>query len=118
MATIRIIKGRIYYHFRFKGVKCTEKSGLEDTKDNLKQAKKFVKLIDAEIANGIFEYEKHFPHGAKIEQFAPKREDKPFTSILPTGWRERFSRRRPGAIGRAPSGSTFTRSARIGSCPP
>lgn len=39
----------------------------------LKQAKKFVKLIDAEIANGIFEYEKHFPHGAKIERFAPKR---------------------------------------------
>ena len=29
MATIRIIKGRIYYHFRFKGVKCTEKAGLE-----------------------------------------------------------------------------------------
>ena len=26
MATIRIIKGRIYYHFRFKGVKCTEKA--------------------------------------------------------------------------------------------
>jgi integrase len=82
MATIRIIKGRIYYHFRFKGVKCTEKSGLEHTKDNLKQAKKFVKLIDAEIANGIFEYEKHFPHGAKIEQFAPKREDKPFNQYF------------------------------------
>jgi integrase len=78
MATIRTIKGRIYYHFRCKGVKCTEKSGLEATKDNLKRAQKFVKLIDAEIANGIFEYEKHFPHGAKIELFAPRRADQPF----------------------------------------
>ena len=78
MATIRIIKGRIYNHFRFKGVKCTEKAGLEATKENVKKAQKFVKLIDAEIANGIFEYEKHFPHGAKIELFAPQREDQPF----------------------------------------
>ncbi len=82
MATIRIIKGRIYYHFRFKGVKCTEKAGLEATKENFKKAKKFVKLIDAEIANGIFEYEKHFPHGAKIERFAPRREDKPFNQYF------------------------------------
>jgi integrase len=78
MATIRIIKGRIYYHFRCKGVKCTEKSGLTATSDNLKKAKNFVKLIDAEIANGIFDYERHFPHGAKIELFAPAREDQPF----------------------------------------
>ena len=78
MATIRIIKGRIYYHFRFKGVKCTEKACLEATKENVKQAQKFIKLIDAEIANGIFEYENRFPHGAKIERFAPQREDQPF----------------------------------------
>ena len=78
MATIRIIKGRIYYHFRFKGVKCTEKACLEATKENVKQAQKFAKLIDAEIANGIFEYENRFPHGAKIERFAPHREDQPF----------------------------------------
>ncbi len=78
MATIRIIKGRIYYHFTFKGVKCTEKAALAATPDNVKQAKKFVKLIDAEIANGGFQYEKYFPHGAKIESFAPKRKDQPF----------------------------------------
>src|SRR5208337_1144835 len=78
MATIRIIKGRIYYHFRFKGVKCTEKACLEATKENVKHAQKFVKLIDAEIANGIFEYENRFPHGAKIERFAPQRQDQPF----------------------------------------
>ena len=42
MATIRIIKGRIYYHFYFKGVKCTEKAGLEATKENVKKAQKFV----------------------------------------------------------------------------
>lgn len=78
MATIRIIKGRIYYQFTFKGVKCTEKAALAATPENIKQAKKFAKLIDAEIANGVFQYEKYFPHGAKIEIFAPKREDQPF----------------------------------------
>ncbi|MCK9376600.1 MAG: DUF3596 domain-containing protein [Syntrophobacterales bacterium] len=75
MATIRIIKGRIYYQFTFKGVKCTEKAGLEATPENVKRTRKFAKLIDAEIENGIFQYEKYFPHGAKIEVFAPKRED-------------------------------------------
>ena len=44
----------------------------------VKKAQKFVNLIDAEIANSVFEYEKHFPHGAKIELFAPQREDQPF----------------------------------------
>lgn len=78
MAIVRIIKGRIYYHFTFKGVKCTEKAGLEATPENLKKTRKFIKLIDAEIANGIFQYEKYFPHGTKIEVFAPKREDLPF----------------------------------------
>jgi len=41
--------------------------------------------IDAEIANGIFEYEKYFPHGAKIELFAPQREDQPFNRYCPDG---------------------------------
>lgn len=78
MATIRIIKGRIYYHFRFKGVKCTERSGLEASPENVKRAQKFIQLIDAEIANEIFQYERHFPHGAKIQHFAPQRADLPF----------------------------------------
>jgi len=78
MANIRIIKGRIYYHFTFKGVKCTEKAGLAATPENLKTARKVVKLIDAEITNGVFQYEHHFPHGTKIEIFAPRREDPPF----------------------------------------
>jgi integrase len=85
MATIRIIKGRIYYHFQFKGVKCTEKAGLDATPENLKKTRKFIKLIDAEIANGVFQYEKYFPHGAKIEVFAPKWEDLPFNRYF-TDW--------------------------------
>jgi integrase len=64
MATIRIIKGRVYYDFYFKGVRCTENADLEATKDNLKRAKKYVRLIQAEIQNDVFQYERHFPHGA------------------------------------------------------
>ena len=34
-----------------------------------------------------FEYEKHFPHGAKIELFAPQREDQPFNQYF-ADWME------------------------------
>jgi integrase len=78
MATIRIIKGRIYYDFYYKGVRCTENADLEATKDNLKKAKKYARLIGAEIQNGVFQYERHFPHGTKIQHFAPQREDQSF----------------------------------------
>ena len=82
MATIRSIKGRLYYDFYFKGVRCTETSGLEATKENRKRAEKYLKLIEAEIANEVFQYERHFPHGAKIEIFAPRQEDLPFNQYF------------------------------------
>jgi integrase len=82
MATIRIIKGRLYYQFRYKGVRCVEKAGLENTKENLKKTGRLARLIQAEIDNGIFRYEQHFPHGAKIELFAPKHEDQPFNQYF------------------------------------
>jgi integrase len=82
MATVRIIKGRLYYDFYYKGVRCTEAAGLEATRENRKQAEKFMKLIAAEIDNGVFEYERHFPHGTKIEQLSPGKEDLPFNQYF------------------------------------
>jgi len=82
MATIRIIKGRIYYHFRCQGVKCTERSGLEASPENVQRAQKYLKLIDAEIENGIFRYERHFPQGGQIQHFAPQRADRPFNRFF------------------------------------
>lgn len=41
-----------------------------------------MKLITAEIDNEVFQYEKHFPHGAKIELFSPKKEDLPFNQYF------------------------------------
>jgi len=87
MASIRIIKGRLYYVFYYKGVKCTEKTSLEATKENVKRAKKFNNLIQAEIDNGIFQYEKHFPNGAKIALFTSKKEDLPFNQYF-ADWME------------------------------
>jgi integrase len=82
MATVRMIKGRLYYDFYYKGVRCTEASGLEATRENRKQAEKFMRLIAAEIDNGVFEYERHFPHGTKIELFSPGKEDLPFNQYF------------------------------------
>ena len=82
MATVRKIRGRLYYDFYFKGVRCTETSGLEATKENRKKAEKYMKLITAEIDNDVFQYERHFPHGAKIAIFSPKKEDLPFNQYF------------------------------------
>ena len=82
MATIRTIKGRLYYDFYYKGVRCTESADLDATKDNLKRAKKFARLLQAEIDNKVFQYERYFPHGTKIEFFAPKRQDLPFNQFF------------------------------------
>jgi integrase len=82
MATVRPIRGRLYYDFFFKGVRCTKKSGLAATKENRKKAEKFVNLIQAEIDNDFFVYERHFPHGAKISIFAPQKEDLPFNQYF------------------------------------
>jgi len=87
MASIRIIKGRLYYVFYYKGVKCTEKTSLEATKEHVKRAEKFTNLIQAEIDNGIFQYEKHFPHGAKLALFTTKQEDLPFNQYF-ADWME------------------------------
>jgi len=87
MATIRIFKGRLYYVFYYKGVRCTEKTSLEAAKENVKRAEKFTNLIQAEIDNGIFQYEKHFPHGAKIALFTSKKEDIPFNQYF-ADWME------------------------------
>jgi integrase len=78
MASVRTIKGRLYYDFYFKEVRCTEAAGLEATHENLKRAKKYARLIQEEIDNERFKYENHFPHGAKIDHFAPARVDLPF----------------------------------------
>jgi len=82
MATIRSIKGRLYYDFYFKGVRCTETSGLEATKENQKRAQTYLKLIEAEVANEVFSYERHFPHGAKIELFSTRKADLPFNQYF------------------------------------
>jgi hypothetical protein len=117
MATVRIIKGRLYYDFSFKRVRCTETSGLEATKENRKKAEKYIELITAEIYNGVFQYEQHFPHGAKIEKFSPPKEDLPFNQYFADWMAGKVLKETTRAIGRVPSGSTFTHSSKIGSFP-
>ncbi|HEY9074310.1 MAG TPA: DUF3596 domain-containing protein [Desulfobaccales bacterium] len=91
MATVRCIKGRLYYDFYFKRVRCTETSGLEAIRENRKKAAKYLKLITAEIDNGVSRYESHFPHGAKIELSAPRLEELPFNHQSPVVTLERYN---------------------------
>ena len=119
MATIRIIKGRSYYHFRFKGVRCTEKAGLEATKENRQKGREVCQVHRRRNCQWYLSSTRSiFPMGPRSSSLPPRGKTNRSIDISPIGWRGRSSRRRPGATGRVPSGSTSTHSSKTGCFPP
>lgn len=59
--------GNLFFYFRFNGRKYREGTGLKDTPHNRDKAEKYIRLINAEIAVGAFDYAKRFPHGNKTK---------------------------------------------------
>lgn len=51
----------LFLDFRFKGQRCREYTALEDTPANRKRLGKMLKLIEAQIEAGKFNYREHFP---------------------------------------------------------
>ncbi len=87
MATIRIIKGRVYYDFYFKGVRCTENADFEATKDNLKKAKKYAQPDSGgDCKTASFSMKDIFPMGPKSSSLHPSGKTNPSTGTSPTGW--------------------------------
>ncbi len=70
MGKVRVShRGRLYLDFRFNGERYREGTGLKDSKENRATCERHLKLIEAEIAAGVFDYPKRFPHGNKIRSF-------------------------------------------------
>jgi integrase len=63
MASIRALAGRgtLFMDFRYQGKRCREYTALPDTTANRKRLEKALARIEAEIANGTFNYEATFP---------------------------------------------------------
>jgi len=62
MASVREYSGKLFCDFRYQGKRCREYTALEDTKANRQKLKKLLEKIEAEIKEGDFEYQKHFPN--------------------------------------------------------
>ena len=54
-------KGMLFFDFQYKRKRCREYTSLPDTQANRNKLKKILKLIQAEINEGTFDYGKYFP---------------------------------------------------------
>lgn len=78
MASIREVNGKLFWDFRYQGVRCREYTALEDTKANRQKMEKVLKKMEEEIAAGSFEYRRYFPTSKLAEKF----ENRPVPSVL------------------------------------
>lgn len=62
--------GKLWVDFHYLGRRVREPSGLSDKAENRVIVRKQLDLIGAEIENGVFEFQKRFPHSTKRELFA------------------------------------------------
>jgi integrase len=71
MASVRARPdGRLFFDFRFRGIRCRELTTLADTAANRRKMKKVLVTIESEIAGGTFDYERFFPGSKTAFQFA------------------------------------------------
>ena len=71
MAFINTSRSRLLIDFSFRGVRCREYVGLQDTKDGRAKAKQIRIQIEAELVAGTFEYVKWFPNSKKVRPGGP-----------------------------------------------
>jgi integrase len=67
MASIRARadSGKLFFDFRFQGVRCREQTLLDDTPANRRRLEKVLQRIELEIHQGVFDYSAFFP-GSKL----------------------------------------------------
>ena len=69
MASIYLRSGRLVVDFRYRGVRCREKTPLADSKHNRRRLEKLVERMEAEILLKTFDYAKYFPDSPKVDRF-------------------------------------------------
>lgn len=61
MGSVRVDRGKLFFDFRFHGVRCREHTALTDSPSNRKRLQSMLSQIEAEITLGTFDYAKYFP---------------------------------------------------------
>ena len=71
MASIRSRSGgKLFFDFRYQGVRCREQTLLEDTPANRRKVEAVLKKIDGEISLNTFDYARYFPNSPNARRFA------------------------------------------------
>lgn len=76
MGSINSKKQKLYIDFRVEGKRFREYTKLEDTAANRKKLTKLLKVIEAEITLGHFDYVKYFPNSIRAQQFSELKQRK------------------------------------------
>ena len=70
MSSIRVrLNGKLFFDFRFMGVRCREQTTFSDTAANRRKMESVLKRIDEEISLGSFEYVRYFPTSQMLPKF-------------------------------------------------
>ena len=64
--------GQLFLDFRCRGIRCRELTLLDDTKDNRVRLAKVLARIEREMAEGTFDYRRHFPNSTLAAKFDGK----------------------------------------------
>lgn len=61
MGSVRVKRDKLFFDFRYRGMRCREQTALSDTAANRKLVQGMLSRIEAEITLGTFDYAKYFP---------------------------------------------------------
>ena len=68
---VREKRGKLFFDFFWRGVRCKEYTGLADTAANRHLCERKMAAVDAAITQGTFDYRAHFPRGSRLQIFCP-----------------------------------------------
>lgn len=62
-------RGRLFFDFKYQGIRCREYTKLKDTPQNKRRMQVMMDRIEAEILLSTFNYKKYFPNSSNLEKF-------------------------------------------------
>ena len=68
---VRVKSGKLFFDFAWQGVRCKEYTGLADAVENRRRCQHTMRLVDAAIRRGDFDYRSFFPRGSRLHLFSP-----------------------------------------------
>ncbi len=77
MSSARVRGGKLFFDFRYQGVRCREQTLLEENPANRRKIDAVLKKIESEIALNTFDYARYFPASPNARRFKAGSSDTP-----------------------------------------